>query len=83
MVDIGRQHDLLFLTNSLKEARDGREKEKIEKIMYKVVNESISVRSLRNELIGAMRAGDRNKVRKLQMHIQYIRKNETNGTEWG
>lgn len=80
-MDYGRQQDYLELTKALKNAGSRQEQEKLEKIMYRIVNESAPIKSLRDTLIKAMRAHDLPTVKRVQQHINKIRQDETYGRE--
>lgn len=81
--DYSRRVDLIELTQAIRNARSHAEKEALEKVMHRIVNESTQVRSLRNELLDAIRHNDRGKVKRVQAHLHSIRLNETAGTSWG
>ena len=83
MIDYGRQTDLEDLAEGIKNARNVAEREYLEKIMYRIVNQSTEVSSLRNELIGAMRIKDVNKIKRIQLHLQALKLEETRGASWG
>lgn len=82
-LDYGRKMDLEELTKAMANAQTISEKEYYEKIAHSIVNESTEIRSLREELIGAMRAKDFSRVKRIREHIQYVKLNETRGTSWG
>ena len=83
MIDKGRQYDLEELMKAKENARSISEREHYDRIMYRIINQSTAVASLRNELIGALRVRDMAKVKRLQQHIQRVRLEETRGTSWG
>jgi len=83
MIDRGREIDLEELSKAMKSARTQGEREYLERIMYRIINQSTTVTSLRTELINATRAKDLNRIRKIQLHLQYVRLEETRGASWG
>ena len=83
MIDKGRQFDLEELMKAKQNAKSASEREHYDRIMYRIINQSTAVASLRNELIGALRVRDMAKVKRLQQHIQRVRLEETRGTSWG
>lgn len=82
-IDTGRQYDLEDLDKLIKESKTVGEKERYEKQAYKIMNQSTTITSLRNEMIQAFRARDMGKVRRIRLHIQAARLDETRGTSWG
>lgn len=82
-LDYGRQQDLIELTAAMRAAKTVREKEYLEQIAYRITNQTTTISSLRQELMGAFRAKDLGKVRRLQEHIHRVRLEETRGASWG
>lgn len=82
-MDSSRKFDLEDVAEAIKRARSVSEREYYEHLMYRLVNESTSVTSLRNDLIAAMRAGDTRVVKRIRDHINYVRAEETMGASWG
>ena len=82
-MDYGRQNDLEELANAIDGARSTQEREYYEKLVYRIMQESAPIRSLREELIKAFRARDMNRVKRIQEHIQKVRMDETYGKSWG
>ncbi len=82
-LDYGRVKDLEMLMEGIRKASSRGEKEYIEKLMHQVINESTTIKSLRQELIGATRVRDVGKVKRIQMQINDARMRETNGQSWG
>ena len=82
-IDYGRKFDLEELAGALLEAKTSSEKEYFERIIDRILNESDAIRYLREELIKAARVGDRRAVHKINLRIQQVRLNETNGYSWG
>lgn len=82
-LDYGRKLDLEELTIAIREAKSSSAREYYNRIMYKIVNESTNIRSLRNNLIKAMRIGDINLVRRFENQIQLTKLEETKGKSWG
>lgn len=82
-LDYGRKMDLEELSRAMQKANSVSEREHYEKIMWRIMGESQPIRSLRNELIKAMRAGDIRKIKRIEKHIHYIRSEETYGKSWG
>lgn len=83
MIDYGRKMDIEELMQAIKVSTSRAEKEHFEKILYRIINQSTAIGSLRTELLQATRAKDLNKVRRLQLHIQRVRLEETRGASWG
>ena len=82
-LDYGRQQDLEMLAEGIKNARSVAEKQHYEKIVYRIINESTRVKSLRDELIRAFRVKDMAKVKRIQDQMHKIRLDETRGSSWG
>lgn len=82
-MDYTRKHDLEELSKALDNAKSRAEKEYYEKMVWRLVGESMPIRSLREDLLKAVRAGDRRAVDRITLHIQRIRLEETNGHSWG
>lgn len=82
-MDSGRKFDLEEVATAIKNARTQSEREHYEHLGYRLINETTTIRSLRDELVKAMRANDIRKVARITQHIQYIRAEETNGVSWG
>ena len=82
-IDYGRKFDLEELAESLAAAKSSSEREYFERIIYRILSESDAIRYLREELIKAARVGDRRAVHKINLRIQQVRLNETNGYSWG
>lgn len=82
-LDYGRKMDLEQIAEGIKNARSQAEVRQLEHLMHQIINQSTTVTSLRNELIAATVAGDTNKIKRLQMHLQAIRLSETHGRSWG
>ena len=82
-LDYGRIKDLEILADGIKNARNVGERQYLEKIAFKVMNESVKVKSLRKELLGAFRVRDMAKVKRIQAHIAAVRLDETGGKSWG
>lgn len=82
-LDYGRLQDLEDLTKAIKEAQTQGERDHLKKIMERILSQSVSVTSLRNDLIKATKAGDDRTVKRLTDHIQRVRQEETAGHSWG
>ncbi len=83
MIDYARQFDLEDLDRLSKEAKTTSEKERYQKLAHKIINQSTTITSLRNEMTQAFRAGDFGKVKRIRLHIQAVRLEETRGASWG
>lgn len=82
-LDQSRNYDLEQLAEMLTDTRQTpKAREEIERTMYAIVHQSTPITSLRERLVRAVRAGDTGTIRKIQMHIQAIRQQETNGREF-
>jgi hypothetical protein len=87
-MDYGRQHDLVELSEAIKNAKTGSERQHYEQIASRILNESDDIRYWRDQLIKASRLdkNDRNARRRVQyciQSIQKIRSGETAGHSWG
>ncbi len=82
-LDYGRKLDLEELTIALRDAKSSSAREYYKRLINKIVNESTNIRSLRDNLIKAMRSNDINLVRRFEAQIQYARLAETKGQSWG
>lgn len=82
-MDGSRKFDLAEVTQARTQARSTAEREYLDHLLYRLINESTQVSSLRHELIAATRAGDLAKVKRVQAHINYVRAEETSGKSWG
>ena len=81
-MDRTRKFDLEYLSKELQRGGlTSRERREIEETMYKIINTSAPLQSLREELINAARGGDVDRLRKVQAHIHRVRQEETNGRE--
>lgn len=83
MIDKSREFDLEELAKAKKNAKTSAEREYYDKMMYRIINQSTTITSLRNALIGALRVNDVGKVKRIQQHIQAVRLEETRGASWG
>lgn len=83
MIDKGREYDLEELVKAKKQAKSQTERDHYDRIMYRIINQSTAITSLRNEMIEALRVNDTRKVKRIQQHIQAVRLEETRGTSWG
>lgn len=79
-MDDSRKQDLEELMYLYKYAPQWRRRE-IEKIIEKIYRETPEVRSTREDLIKAIRAGDRHTVRKIQERLRVLEKYMTGGRE--
>lgn len=82
-MDHTRKYDLEQLSEAIKEAKSRAEVAYYEKLAWRIMGESEPIRALRHDLMMAMRAGDLRAVKKIELHIQHIRQNETYGKSWG
>lgn len=82
-LDYGRLQDLEDLTKAIKEAGSQAQKDHLKAIMERILSQSVTVSSLRNDLIRASRVGDERTVKRLVDHIQRVRMEETAGHSWG
>lgn len=82
-LDYGRTKDLEMLAEGIKQARTLGEKQYLEKIAYRIMNESTTIKSLRQDLIRAFKVRDMSKVKRLQDQMNKVRLDETNGASWG
>lgn len=82
-LDYGRIKDIEVLMQGIKQASSRAEKEYLEKLVNQVINESTAIKSLRKELIGAVKFKDKEKVKRIQMQINHARLEETRGHSWG
>lgn len=82
-MDITRIDDLEELAKGMDEAESRQEKEKYEKIAYKIMHESAPIVSLRQELLKAFRARDMYRVNQIQQHIMRVKQDETYGQSTG
>lgn len=83
MIDIGREFDLAELAEAKKNAKSVAERDHYDKIMYRIINQSTAITSLRNAMIKAIKINDISKVKRIQQHIQAVRLEETRGASWG
>lgn len=82
-MDYGRKLDLLDLAKAKENAKTVTDKERLDKLAYRIAHESAPIQSLRDELIRSFRAKDYNKMKRVQEHIHNVRLNETYGKSWG
>lgn len=82
-MDKTRDKDLEEITQAIKEARTQGERDYLEKIAYRIINTSAPIRSLREDLVSAVRVGDTRSVSRITAHINKIRQDETYGKSWG
>ena len=82
-MDRSRRYDLEELSKMLQDPYRSRQaKREIEETIYKLAHTSAPIRSLRERLVNATRAGDVAEIRKIQAHIHAVRQQETNGREF-
>lgn len=82
-MDYTRRYDLEILADGINKARTQKERERFQKMAYKMINVSAPIRSLREELVGAIRVGDARAVRRISQHINNVKQRETNYKSWG
>lgn len=80
-LDYGRTKDLELLTKEYAKARYKHDRQSIEEAMIRIMRTSLPIAMLREDLLRATRAGDRVAVKKIIMHIQKVRQDETYGKE--
>lgn len=83
MSDYTRRSDIEMLEEAIEKARSASEREHYEKILHKILSESDNLRYWRENLMKAIRVGDRKAITKINLIIQEIRLRETNGRSWG
>jgi hypothetical protein len=81
-LDYGRTKDLEILTKEYENARYRHDREDIEKAMKRIMQTSLPIAMLREDLLRAMKAKDRVSVKKIIMHINKVRQDETYGKEF-
>lgn len=80
-MDYSRIKDLEILTTERKKANTEWDRREIDHTIERIMRESVPLRSLREDLVRATRAGDRVAVKKIVMHINRVRQDETYGKE--
>ena len=80
-MDYGRQKDLEILSSEYQTARYRHDKDDIINAMNKIMRASVPIRMLREDLLKATMANDRVAVKKIIMHINKVRQDETYGRE--
>lgn len=80
-MDQSRLKDLEILTTERKKANTEWDRRDIDRTIERIMRESVPLRSLREDLVKATRAGDRVAVKKIVMHINRVRQDETYGKE--
>jgi hypothetical protein len=83
MVDNTRFDDLEEIAGALDNAKSRFEKDRLEKLAYKIMHESAPIVSLRQELVKAFRARDIHRVKQIQGHIHRVKQDETYGHSTG
>ena len=83
MLDYGRKMDLEDVAKAIDTARTTTERERYEKLAYRIAHESAPIQSLRDRMLKAFHARDMITVHKIREHIQNVRLNETYGKSWG
>ncbi len=78
MQDYSRKFDLEMLYEDLKKVRSSSEKEKIEKIMFDIVEADPKTIKLRGELIQAIRHDDRNHIKRCQQELRHVQAEKYN-----
>lgn len=74
-----RQHDLLELMELRRTAKNGFWRDQYDKGIDKIMRESGAIRSEREELLKAVRGGDKNAMRYYTERIARLRQDETYG----
>jgi hypothetical protein len=82
-MDWTREPDLELLAEAMQTARTVRERERYEKMAYKMIHASAPIKSLREDLVQAVKHGDVPRIKRIQHHINVIRHQETNGQSFG
>ena len=80
-IDYGRTKDLELLTREYAKAKYRHDREDIEKALKRIMHTSLPITMLREDLLRATRANDRSSVKRIIMHIQKVRQDETYGKE--
>lgn len=80
-MDDSRKIDLEELMKLYKYAPNQAKREELERIITKIMRESGAVRERRQELIKAIRSGDRKHVRRVQEQIRIMDMNQYGGRE--
>lgn len=80
-MDYGRKFDLELLTKEYEQAKYQHDRDEIYEVIKKIMRSSVPINSLREDLLKAMRAGDRVAVKKITMHINRVKQDETYGRE--
>lgn len=83
MLDYGRKMDLSDIAKAIDGARTVQEKERYEQLAYRITRESAPIQSLRDAMLKAFRVRDMGTVRRIEEHIQHVRRQETYGKSWG
>jgi NTP pyrophosphatase (non-canonical NTP hydrolase) len=80
-MDKSRKQDLEELMVMIHNSKNSYQRDHYEAIVDKIMRESGEIREVREELIQAIRSGDRRHVRYVQEHIRKIRFDETGGKD--
>jgi len=80
-MDDSRKYDLEELMDLYKYAPNAYKRDEVERIITKIMRETPEIRESREELIEAIRRGDRRHVRYVQEKLRYLERQMTGGRE--